>query len=162
MVKLDVIRAKGHPNIKASHRSTFEITKENFLTPRGDCIIGISADKGARDLDEGLKSLIRKDNSYVYIILYVGNLYQIVKAVGSSKLSISNDTKVIIRKSDYISDSTIAIKSNFAARDIDRRIVNILKNSNSELYAYILASDSALEDKEILRILIDFFPNTLA
>ncbi|HIP75502.1 MAG TPA: DUF371 domain-containing protein, partial [Thermococcus paralvinellae] len=42
----EIIHCYGHENIKATHKSTLEITKEDFLTPRGDCIICIKADKG--------------------------------------------------------------------------------------------------------------------
>ncbi len=34
----------GHPNIKATHVKTLEITKDDGLSERGDCIIGIKAD----------------------------------------------------------------------------------------------------------------------
>ncbi|RLF17024.1 MAG: DUF371 domain-containing protein, partial [Thermoprotei archaeon] len=36
---VEEIIAWGHPNIRALHRSTMEITKEPYVTPRGDCII---------------------------------------------------------------------------------------------------------------------------
>ncbi|MGB9674949.1 MAG: DUF371 domain-containing protein, partial [Nanopusillaceae archaeon] len=38
-----VINVKGHKLVKATHKSTLEITKDNFLTERGDCIIGINS-----------------------------------------------------------------------------------------------------------------------
>ncbi|HIP58595.1 MAG TPA: DUF371 domain-containing protein, partial [Archaeoglobus profundus] len=36
----EVITAWGHPNITAKHRTTLEITKDEELSIRGDCIIG--------------------------------------------------------------------------------------------------------------------------
>jgi hypothetical protein len=42
---IEKINAVGHPNVLATHEKTIEITKEDFLTPTGDCIIGINADK---------------------------------------------------------------------------------------------------------------------
>lgn len=49
-----VIKARGHPNIKATHRTTIEVTKDNYLTGRGDCILGIDADKSLKDMKEFL------------------------------------------------------------------------------------------------------------
>jgi hypothetical protein len=37
------IEAWGHPNVSANNRTTFEVTKEDHLTRRGDCIIAINA-----------------------------------------------------------------------------------------------------------------------
>ncbi|MCY0860449.1 MAG: DUF371 domain-containing protein [Sulfolobaceae archaeon] len=162
MIKVDVIRAKGHQNVRALHKTTLEVTREDFLTPRGDCIIGVSSDKGAKDLDEGLKELIKKDNTYVYLLIVVDNLYQLIKARGSSKLTLTNDTKIILRKSDYISDATIGIRANASAKDIDRNIIKLLKDPNKDLYVFILASDLPLKDEEVLRIVINSYPISLS
>ncbi|HID73268.1 TPA: DUF371 domain-containing protein [Candidatus Micrarchaeota archaeon] len=50
VVAHDVVTARGHPNIRAEHETTFEVTTEPSLTPRGDCIVGVQADKAASDL----------------------------------------------------------------------------------------------------------------
>jgi 16S rRNA (cytidine1402-2'-O)-methyltransferase len=39
-----IIRAKGHPNIRATHANTFELTPDASVTTSGTCIIGIDAD----------------------------------------------------------------------------------------------------------------------
>jgi 16S rRNA (cytidine1402-2'-O)-methyltransferase len=38
-----VIQCKGHPNIRASHAKTFEVTRDLDLTASGTCIIGVDA-----------------------------------------------------------------------------------------------------------------------
>ena len=53
-----VFRAWGHENVRATHRSTFEVTKDDYLTPRGDCIVGIRSEAAARDLPEWLRMLL--------------------------------------------------------------------------------------------------------
>ncbi|MGA7043503.1 MAG: DUF371 domain-containing protein, partial [Nitrososphaeraceae archaeon] len=40
----------GHANIRSVHPRTIEITKDPNLTLRGDCIVGISANKSCSDL----------------------------------------------------------------------------------------------------------------
>ena len=38
-IAIETLEAYGHRNIRATHRSTFELTKDDYLTHRGDCII---------------------------------------------------------------------------------------------------------------------------
>ncbi|MCD6301577.1 MAG: DUF371 domain-containing protein, partial [Staphylothermus sp.] len=59
MVVVDVLYGRGHPNIRATHKTTLEITKEPHVTPRGDCIIAVNATKATKDLDPELKNIIR-------------------------------------------------------------------------------------------------------
>lgn len=44
-----MIRCKGHPNIKAKHAKTIELTRDDDLSAAGTCIIGVAAeyDEGA-------------------------------------------------------------------------------------------------------------------
>ncbi|MEM4819277.1 MAG: DUF371 domain-containing protein, partial [Nanopusillaceae archaeon] len=48
-------------------------------------------------------------------------------AMGSKYLTFKDNKSFVIRKSNYIDDRTVAIKANKAARDIDRRIIDLLK-----------------------------------
>ena len=157
---IDVIKARGHFNVKATHKTTLEVTKDDYLTPRGDCIIGISATKGAKDLSEDLKSDIRR-GAYVYAVVYVDGLYDIIEGKGSSELPLSNPNKIIIRKSNFISDATIMISANKSAKDIDRRIIQRLKQG-SELLLFILTSNSPLKNEEILRIIVNSYPVSIS
>jgi len=47
----EVIRARGHEHVAATHESTFEVTTDDWLTPAGDCIVGIEADRAPADFD---------------------------------------------------------------------------------------------------------------
>ncbi len=125
---MDVIIAKGHPLIKALHRSTFEITKDDFLTPRGDCIVGIVADKGAADLDREVRSAIANDESIVVLELVVEGIKDVVLCKGSRELKLRDPRKIIVRKSRYIDDATLCIEANKAAKDLDRGLVSRLKD----------------------------------
>ncbi|WP_338603919.1 DUF371 domain-containing protein [Sulfolobus tengchongensis] len=157
MIAIDKVRIKGHSNIRALHKTTLEITKDNYLTIRGDCIIGISADKGAKDLSDSFKKIAKNDGSFIYAVIRVYNLIDIIHGRGSFKFSFENSNKIIFRKSTFIEGSTIMINSDKAARDIDRKIIDLLK-AEWEGEAYILASDKALKDEEILRVIINFNP----
>ncbi len=138
MVVADVLYAKGHPNIKATHKTTLEITKEEYVTPRGDCIIAIKATKAVKDLDPVLKSIIRRNDAIIIVVLETDNLKDVVLAMGSQELLLSSDNKIIIRKSTYIEPATLGIRSNKAARDIDRRLIERLKNPDTVLKIKII------------------------
>lgn len=128
MMVFEEITAYGHVNIRATHRTTFEITKEEEVTPRGDCIIGVRADKSARELDRDFKEALRNDDSILIIVLKANGLKDIVLAQGSTKLILEDDKKIIVRKSTYIEPATLGITANKAARDIDRKIIGFLRN----------------------------------
>jgi hypothetical protein len=125
---LDVVSFKGHPNVRATHRTTLEITKENYLTPRGDCIIGVSADKGLADLNQELKQIIRSRDS-VILVLLVDELgeYDLIVGKGDPRLELSDDRRIIIRKSTHISRNTLAINSTKSAADIKRSLIENLR-----------------------------------
>ena len=128
-----VFRARGHPNISATHRSTFEITREDFLTPRGDCIIGVEAELACRDLPATFKEALRSEDASLVIELEVEGVKEVVNARGSPRLSLASPTSMVIRRSDYIDDRTLAIKADKAARDLSRELVNRLKNRDATL-----------------------------
>lgn len=153
MIAVDWFRILGHANVKAAHRSTLEFTKDNFLTPRGDCILGISSEKAVSDLSQSVKSLIQS-GSNVYVVVVVEGAYDIIRAVGSRLLTLSDKNKMIVRKSDFISDSTLAIKANKSAADINRDLVDKLRRG-SKGTVYVIASDVALKDEEVLGIVIN-------
>ena len=122
----EVIHCRGHENVRATHKSTLEFTKEDYLTPRGDCILCVEADRGINDLSEDFKEAL-KAGKKLLIRIRVGDLVDEVLAKGSSELILNHDYSMVIRKSTYIDSRTLAINANKAARDIDRRIVELLR-----------------------------------
>ncbi|WP_235185674.1 DUF371 domain-containing protein [Candidatus Acidianus copahuensis] len=152
-VALDELEFTGHPNVLATHKTTLEITTEDYLTPRGDCIIGINASKSLADLNERVKSDIRL-GYYVYLVIQVGNYSQVIIGKGSPSLSLDDKVRMIIRKSTYTSSSTLMIMANSSARNIDRRIVETLRRGNVGK-AFILTSEYPLKDVEALRELVN-------
>ena len=70
-----MFRAWGHPNIKATHKTTLEFTKENYVSPEGDCIIGINADFNTDEL----KQFARKHKN-AKIKIKTGGLQEIILA----------------------------------------------------------------------------------
>ncbi len=128
------IVAKGHENIKAEHRTTLEVTKEKDLTPRGDCIIGVAANISASEIPDKAKELLRVGTkAEVEILLPDYGLRDVLVGFGSRDFTFQHDTDVVIRKSKYICGRTVLISSNKAARDINREIVELLKDKKTEV-----------------------------
>lgn len=130
-VREEVI-AWGHPNIRGTHETTFEVTKEENVTENGDCIIGVRANKGCADLSEEVKEAL-KEGKKVKLTLIVDDVTDVAEAVGSPALRLTNKTSIVVRKSDYIDDRTLAIMCNKAAKDLDRRLIQKLKNPEQKL-----------------------------
>ncbi|MGC9079340.1 MAG: DUF371 domain-containing protein [Nanopusillaceae archaeon] len=125
-----VINVKGHKLVKATHRSTLEITKDNFLTERGDCIIGINSSHSVKDLPDDLKQHLL-DEGKIRIIIKIDDLIDDIVAYGSKKLILKNERSIVIRKSDYIDERTLAIYANKSAKDIDRRIIDKIREEKN-------------------------------
>ncbi len=130
----DLIVAWGHPNITAKHRTTLEITKESELTPRGDCIIGVKADKAICDIDDKIKNWLKLGHAVkIEIVLPQYGLKDSLIAFGSGRMTFKHKTDIVVRKSDFVCDRTLAIKADKAAKDIDREMVELLRDPTTEL-----------------------------
>ena len=127
---IEVIRAKGHVNITATHKTTIEVTKDDYLTPLGDCIIGVMADKSVAELSDKFKNIMLDDKTTLISVFITNNSYDYIVSKGSSKLLLTNTKKIIFRKSSYIDEATIAINSNKAAVELNRRLVQDLVNGS--------------------------------
>ncbi len=128
----DIVFFHGHEYISATHPTTFEITKEDRLTPRGDCIIGIRSSKSCDDLLPEVKDSLRIDNAKVVLTIKVGKEIFKVFARGSSKLPLIDKRSIVVRKSDYICPRTLAIKSTASAKDFPRNLIKLLQKRDSE------------------------------
>jgi hypothetical protein len=129
----DIIRAKGHKNITAKHRSTFQITKDHDITKRADCVIAVSADKGASDLSNELKKAAKKDNAKIFVKVIAGNRFEIVAGTGCEKLELIDVKDIVIRKSDFVSERTLMINADRSAADLDRKLIENLKRPHDIL-----------------------------
>ena len=117
---------RGHPMVRALHPTTIEVTTEDELTARGDCIIGVGADKGCEQLAGPLKTAIRRAGARVRIGVFVEGNHFVVNARGDPGLTLTDDHEMVIRRSSFLSDRTLALHADFAACDIPRPMVKLL------------------------------------
>ncbi len=114
--------------VRSLHPTTIEVTTEEFLTENGDCIVGVGAAKGCAGLDARVQEALRRRGSMVTIRLVVGTFSFSIRASGDPRLRLSHEHDVVIRRSDFISDRTLAIRADAASKDIPRDMVNLLRN----------------------------------
>jgi hypothetical protein len=129
----EIITAYGHENIQATHKTTLEITKDKHLTKNGDCIIAVAANKSLADLSPKFKEKLRRNNAILTIRIEVEGVVEEIKASGSSHLILTHPTEIVVRKSDYISNRTLAIRADKTSYDLSKRLVDKLKNPNQKV-----------------------------
>jgi hypothetical protein len=124
----DEITFTGHPNVLSTHTKTIEITRAPTLSLRGDCIIGVNANKGCSDLIPALRNLLRQPNLLVKIGIEVSDLSFTIDGRSDPRLSLLNDHDIVIRKSNFACPRTAAISCNKSSSDIPRDLVYLLRN----------------------------------
>ncbi len=125
------IEFSGHQNIRSNHQKTIEITKESHLTPRGDCIIGVSAKSSCADLPLELKNQLKNPNSKVTMSIRVGDEEFTIVGNGHPDLILTHDADIVIRKSDFICPRTLAIKCDKASDLLPRSMVRQLQDPDA-------------------------------
>jgi len=126
------INAFGHKNIAASHTTTFEITKAAELEKEGDCIIAVKADKACADLNKELRNAL-KEAKRVEITIEAEGVSDVVMAYGSPALRMRHVEDIVVRKSDYIDDRTLAILADKSANELKQELVEKLRNPNTKV-----------------------------
>ncbi|MFN3803771.1 MAG: DUF371 domain-containing protein [Pyrobaculum sp.] len=120
-----VFTARGHPNVTAKNRQTLEITKDPYVTKRGDCIVACCAEKAAGELGEELLHALARPGR-VALIIDTGSVWDYVE--GLTPLTAPTSTwRIVARRSAYVDSSTVAIAINKAAAGLRRELVKILK-----------------------------------
>ena len=123
-----ILHAYGHAAIRSTHPTTLEITREEHLTRRGDCIIAVNASKGLADLPSDISKTLSTSDGMARMTLLVGSHRFTVEGAGAMGLSHSHPTNLVVRKSGFVSDRTLMVKADKAAVDIPRDMVQLLRD----------------------------------
>ena len=125
---MEEIPFRGHSMVRATHERTIEITREEHLTLRGDCIIGVGAAKGVAQLSPSVRRALRSDGARVrFTIMTSGGDFSFA-ARGSKDLSFESQTDLVIRRSSFVCGRTVAIRAESSANEIPRDVVEALKS----------------------------------
>jgi hypothetical protein len=129
----EVIFGCGHEKIQATHNTTLEFTKDKHLSKKGDCIVTVAADKALANLNSEFKEKLRKPHAKLSILIEVGGIIEQVAAQGSPQLILAHPTDMVIRKSDYVCNRTLAVHADKAAQDLPRNFVEKLKDPRQKV-----------------------------
>jgi uncharacterized protein len=129
----ETIHAFGHENLQANHPTTLMFTKDIHVSKNGDCIVAMAADKSVADLSAEFKEKLRKPNAKVIITIEAGEFKEEIRALGSPKLCLCHPTDIVIRKSDYICNRTLAICADKSSNDFTRALVAKLQDPNQKV-----------------------------
>jgi len=122
------IHARGHENVTAQHASTLEVTSDEFLTPAGDCILGIEADRVPAEFDDPFVTACQQANATIIVELSAGGHTERVEGRGHPDMTFDSDRSLVCRTSEYIDDRTVAVGLDRAAADLDDEFVAALAN----------------------------------
>ena len=122
------LKTKGHRNVSSLHKSTFEITKDVEIGPTADCIIGVDMDSTMLNFPSEFKDKIANSNTKIRVILDTENGHDEITGFGHEDLTLTHPTDIVCRTSDYTCSRTLMIKADKAARDLDKDLVEDLKN----------------------------------
>ncbi len=122
----------GHKHVLSLHEKTLEITKEENLTPKGDCILGVNSSMACIDIPEKMKIKIQNPKSIIKFTINVGEFSFQIKGQGSEKLTLKHVSDIVLRKSAFTCSRTIAINCDKASSDIPRDLVSLLQNPQTK------------------------------
>ncbi len=126
-------------NVQLTHKTTLQITKDAFLSKRGDCVIAIAATKGAIDLSSKFKETAQHEKTRIEVVIQIDNEKEIVTAQGSPRLTFSDPNDLVVRKSSYVCSRTLAINADKAAVDLSKKLVEKLQNPDQTVKITLVA-----------------------
>jgi len=125
----------GHENITARHKTTLEFTKDEDLSLKGDCIVGVKAGFQLNKIKHFIKTM--DNNKKITIIMEIINnnsKNKIVERINAEiNPSFNSDREMVIRKTDFVSDRTFAIRADKAAFELNRNLVKNISNGKQKI-----------------------------
>lgn len=125
--------AYGHENVVGDHRTTVELTSENFLTLQGTCIIGILSTMTLSALDDDIKMMAASVDTQITLKLRAGGITEVITGWGSPGLSYSDSTSMVSRTSDYECGRTLMVRADKAASGLSRELIDHLQTPNTPI-----------------------------
>ena len=119
-------KAFGHKNVLAKHRNTIEITKDKELSLKGDCIIAVNSDFNLKEVKQEINN-----NSTIEITIKANNIEDSFEATINKDFN--NKEEIVFRRSNFNSERTLGIHCNKACTDLNKQLIQELKNPETTL-----------------------------
>ena len=126
--------AWGHQNILGTHKTTLEFTKDGQLSLQGDCILGINSDFDTEKLKEFIKN---SKTGKISIIIQASGKKIKEEITAELNPNFCSERDLVIRKTDFISERTFAVKSSKSSFEINRQLINYLQENNKKIIIVI-------------------------
>ncbi|MBE0525627.1 DUF371 domain-containing protein [Candidatus Thorarchaeota archaeon] len=126
-------KAYGHENVIGEHKTTVEITTEDFLTNQGTCIVGVQATQKLSDLSSDIRELVTLETTKIVLLMKVAGIQEQVIGTGGKNLTYSDSTSMVARTSSFQCGRTLMINADKAASDLNREFVNLLAKEGREM-----------------------------
>jgi uncharacterized protein len=105
--------AYGHREIRANHETTFEFTKDDFVTWKGNCICGIKSTFDKKELQK-VGEKVGAEGKLLIKITADGVVEEIIADYNEFY---DDDHEFVVRKSDFLDNRTLAFNTNKASID---------------------------------------------
>ena len=129
MKATETVIAHGHPLVRGTHPTTFEVTTEEELTIYGDCIIAVGADKGAAALSQDFRDVLSREGANLTTCLVCRDLCIEVRSTGGHGITLEHPADLVWRRSSFCCGRTIATGSDLVARTLPRELIQYLRES---------------------------------
>jgi len=137
----ETVRAHGHEHVSADHASTLEITSDDFLTPAGDCIVAIEADRVPADFDAAFVAACQDAAATITMRIETDDHAATVTGSGHPDLTFESSRSHVCRTSDYVDDRTVMVNADGAATDLDRDLVEVLAGGAEATVTFTVEQD---------------------
>jgi uncharacterized protein len=126
-------KAYGHENVIGDHKTTVEITTEDYLTKQGTCIVGVQATQKLSELSSEIRELVTLETTKIVLVMEVAGIREQVTGTGGKDPTYSDSTSMVSRTSSFQCGRTLMINADKAASDLSREFVNLLTQNAIEM-----------------------------
>jgi hypothetical protein len=137
--QIEIFYGYGHKNIRATHKTTLELTKEESLTKKGDCIVAVNVDKGFPNLDQSFLNLCKSKDCRITVVLECEEISDEIIGFGHPNLTFQHPSDMVIRKSQFICPRTLMIGANKAAQNLNKQLISKLQDSRAKVQIKLIA-----------------------
>ncbi len=85
------------------------------------------------DLDPQFKKVMRNESATLTITMEIDTQMEIIHASGNPRLELTHSTDMVVRKSDFVSNRTLAIRADKIAKDFAIDFVKKLQNPKQQI-----------------------------
>jgi hypothetical protein len=137
--QIEILNGSGHKNIRATHKTTLEFTKEKSLTQKGNCIVVVNVDKGLTELDQSFSNRCKSEQCKITVIIESEGISDEIIGFGHPGLTFQDPTAMVIRTSPFVCPRTLMIRSNKAARNLNQQLISKLQDERAKVRIKLIA-----------------------